>query len=105
MKKIFSLAAGTAVAAGSLFLSAPAAHAKPICVLSKSTNAPYKAYVKCSGMAERQRAVVYADCVDPRGKTWTVTGKRVKNNEQSVAQCSDSPNVGMTDIWYKTPMI
>ncbi|WP_411081997.1 hypothetical protein [Streptomyces sp. cmx-18-6] len=101
MKKIFSLVAGTAVVTGSLFLAAPAASAKPICVLSKSTTAPYKAFVRCSGMLSNQRAVVYADCVDPRGKTWTVAGKRVKNGQESVAQCSDSPNVGMTKISHK----
>ncbi|WP_411081996.1 hypothetical protein [Streptomyces sp. cmx-18-6] len=110
MKKMFSLVAGTAVAAGSLFLSVPTANAAdaaqvgttavPICTASKSSSAPYSAYAKCTRMAETKYVVVIPTCVDPRGNKWTITGNRAYNGQTSRAKCSDNPNVGIAKVTY-----
>ncbi|WP_411081995.1 hypothetical protein [Streptomyces sp. cmx-18-6] len=110
MKKIFSLVAGTAVAAGSLFLSVPAANAAdaaqvsadalPKCKAWKSSGAPYKGYAKCTGMSPYRYAVVKVTCVDPRGKKWIIAGTKAKNGQTSTAQCSDNPNVGIAEVGH-----
>ncbi|MFD4221283.1 hypothetical protein [Streptomyces griseus] len=107
MKKMFSMAAGVAIAVGSIAMAAPAAQAGQVapaaldCNTGKSSGAPYRGYATCTGMPSGMHVQVVVTCVDPRGSQWKVNGPFVKNSIVSFAKCSDNPSVGIASVSYR----
>ncbi|MFJ3087615.1 hypothetical protein [Streptomyces sp. NPDC086838] len=103
---MLSLAAGLALAVGSIAVTAPAASAAAVgtasvdCDTWKSATAPYEGYAKCTGMLgyPLEGVQVRLTCIDPRGTQWHVNGNRVGNGKTSSAQCSDNPSVGIYKV-------
>ncbi|MFE1903725.1 hypothetical protein ACFW96_08655 [Streptomyces gardneri] len=88
--------AALAVTAG-LVGAAPEAQAAS-CTTWKSSGAPWTGYAKCVGFPEARQYRVQVTCQGPSGGPFTRYGNSARAGHVSAARCSDSPNVGVTQV-------
>ncbi|WP_329621571.1 hypothetical protein OG357_14630 [Streptomyces sp. NBC_01255] len=88
--------AALAVAAG-LVGAAPAPASAAGCTVGKSGSAPWTGYAKCDVFQGRQYRV-WITCQGPTGGPFQRYGMWQRDGRISSQRCSDSPNVGITQV-------